>query len=343
VLDSEAGLPPWVLDSGADMPQSEAALRAGLDILATTPESASGVVLSHTHLDHSGGLLRWRPARLLVHENAVQEMRNLQPSSSRGRTALQIMGVPAELMGDLAPEAEPAGSAPFARTPVSDPVSGSEGPIPSSGGWRWILAEGHAPGHLMTFHPEDRVLLVADQFLHRWKTPIRISDPEEDSFGLYMDSLDRALGLQPLIVCSTRGPTWSPEPPARPHARGDRKRFDDGVGRGGGWWRPPAERRLAHTVPSRAPRHAASPGGWRCARPTTAGRCRALRSRLIPAAPYDLRDGESGGGFRSRCEPAHHVRLQDFDELSDDVVPAQGRVVFPIHVDGGAGFLEAPG
>jgi glyoxylase-like metal-dependent hydrolase (beta-lactamase superfamily II) len=220
VLDSEAGLPPWVLDSGADMPQSEAALRAGLDILATTPESASGVVLSHTHLDHSGGLLRWRPARLLVHENAVQEMRNLQPSSSRGRTALQIMGVPAELMGNLAPEAEPAGSAPFARTPVSDPVSGSEGPIPSSGGWRWILAEGHAPGHLMTFHPEDRVLLVADQFLHRWKTPIRISDPEEDSFGLYMDSLDRALGLQPLIVCSSHTGALQPAIPFLEDRRG---------------------------------------------------------------------------------------------------------------------------
>lgn len=220
VLDSEAGLPPWVLDSGADMPESEAALRAGLDILATTPESASGIVLSHTHLDHSGGLLRWRPARLLVHENAVQEMRNLQPSSSRGRTALQIMGVPAELMGNLAPEAEPAGSAPFARTPVSDPVSGSEGPIPSSGGWRWILAEGHAPGHLMTFHPEDRVLLVADQFLHRWKTPIRISDSKEDSFGLYMDSLDRALGLQPLIVCSSHTGALQPAIPFLEDRRG---------------------------------------------------------------------------------------------------------------------------
>lgn len=202
------------------MPESEAALRAGLGVLATTPESVTGVVLSHTHLDHSGGLLRWRPTRLLVHENAVREMRNLRPASSRGRAALQIMGVPAELVGNLAPEAEPVGSAPFARTPVSDPVSGSEGSIPSSGGWRWILAEGHAPGHLMVFHPEDRVLLVADQFLHRWKTPIRISDPEEDSFGLYLDSLDRALELQPLIVCSSHTGTIQPAIPFLEDRRG---------------------------------------------------------------------------------------------------------------------------
>ena len=213
VLDSNDGLPPWLLDSGADMPESEAALRTGLDTLALTPESVSGVVLSHTHLDHSGGLLRWTPARLLVHENAVREMRNLQPASSRGRAALQIMGVPAELVEKLAPETEPVGSAPFARTPVSDPVSGSEGPIPNSEGWRWILAEGHAPGHLMVFHPEDRVLLVADQFLQRWKTPIRISDPEEDSFGMYLDSLERALGLQPLIVCSSHTGTIRPAIP----------------------------------------------------------------------------------------------------------------------------------
>jgi len=113
------------------------------------------------------------------------------------------MGVPAEVAGELAPEKEPVGGAPLARTPVSDPVAGPDGPIPDSGGWRWILAEGHAPGHLMLFHPEDRVLLVADQFLHRWKTPIRISDPEEDSFGLYMDSLNLALRLEPLIVCSS--------------------------------------------------------------------------------------------------------------------------------------------
>ena len=220
VLDSEAGLPPWLLDSGADMPESEAALRAGLDLLAITPETASGVVLSHTHLDHAGGLARWRPARLLAHENAVQEMRNLRPSSSRGRTALRIMGLPAELVGDLAPEEEPVGGTPFARTPVSDEVSGPEGPIPDSGGWRWNLAEGHAPGHLMVSHPEDRVLLVADQFLHRWKTPIRISDREEDSFGLYMDSLNLALRLEPLIVCSSHTGAIQPAIPFLEDRRG---------------------------------------------------------------------------------------------------------------------------
>jgi glyoxylase-like metal-dependent hydrolase (beta-lactamase superfamily II) len=220
VLDSETGAPPWLLDSGADMPESEAKLRAGLEPLAVTPETASGVVLSHTHLDHAGGLLRWQPARLLVHQNAAKEMRNLRPSSSRGRTALRLMGLPADLVRELAPEREPVGGTPFARTRVSDSVSGPDGSIPDSGGWWWILAEGHAPGHLMVFHPEDRVLLAADQFLYRWKTPIRISDPEEDSFGLYMDSLDRALGLDPLIVCSSHTGAVQPAIPFLEDRRG---------------------------------------------------------------------------------------------------------------------------
>ena len=220
VLNSENGLPPWLLDSGADIPESEAALRGGLDLLSLTPETVSGVALSHTHLDHAGGLLRWQPARLLAHENAVEEMRNLQPASSRGRAALWTMGVPTEVADELAPEEEPVGGTPFALTPVSDRVSGPEGAIPDTDGWSWILAEGHAPGHLMVFHPEDRLLLVADQFLLRWKTPIRISDPDEDSFGLYLDSLERALQLEPQIVCSSHTGAIRPAVPFLEERRG---------------------------------------------------------------------------------------------------------------------------
>ncbi|MEJ2483828.1 MAG: MBL fold metallo-hydrolase [Gemmatimonadota bacterium] len=175
----------------------------GLLALGRTPEDVEGVALSHTHLDHSGGLLRWTPARLLAHENAVAEMRNREPVSSRGRAALRRMGVPAAAVEDLAPETEPVGEAPLAGVPVSDPVFGAEGMLPGDDGWHWLLAEGHAPGHLMLFHEEDRLLLSADQFLLKWKSPLRISDPDEDSFGLYLESLDRAIGLDPETVCSS--------------------------------------------------------------------------------------------------------------------------------------------
>jgi glyoxylase-like metal-dependent hydrolase (beta-lactamase superfamily II) len=203
VLESAADDPPWLLDTGADMPESTAALRAGLEALSMTPESAGGAVLSHTHLDHSGGLLRWTPARLLIHERGVAEMRKREPASSRGRAALRRMGAPDQIARDLAPESEPIGDAPFADMPVSDPVFGNEGAVPDCDGWRWLLAEGHAPGHLMLFHEADRLLLSADQFLLKWKSPLRISDPMEDSLGLYLESLERSLALAPEIVCSS--------------------------------------------------------------------------------------------------------------------------------------------
>ncbi|MCL7980607.1 MAG: MBL fold metallo-hydrolase [marine benthic group bacterium] len=203
VLESPDSRHPWLLDAGADMAESTAALTAGLARLGLTPDDATGVVLSHTHLDHSGGLLRWKPARLLAHERAIAEMRNREPASSRGRAALHRMGVPPTVAEGLAPESEPVGGTPLAEVPVSDPVGGEEGPLPECEGWRWILAEGHAPGHLMLFHEADRLLLSADQFLLKWKSPLRISDPEEDSFGLYLSSLQGAIDLAPETVCSS--------------------------------------------------------------------------------------------------------------------------------------------
>jgi glyoxylase-like metal-dependent hydrolase (beta-lactamase superfamily II) len=203
VLESPVSGGPWLLDAGADMPESTAALEAGLTTLGLEPGEVKGVVLSHAHLDHSGGLLRWTPTRLLAHEHAVAEMRNREPVSSRGRAALHRMGVPPSVAKGLAPESEPVGGAPLVEIPVSDPVGGVEGLVPECGDWRWILAEGHAPGHLMLFHQGDRLLLSADQFLLKWKSPLRISDPEEDSFGLYLSSLEAAIDLAPETVCSS--------------------------------------------------------------------------------------------------------------------------------------------
>ena len=213
VLRSDDRGPSWLLDAGADLQESESALRAGLGATAESPESVGGVALSHTHLDHAGGLLRWRPERLLAHANAVSEMRNRKPVSSRGRKALRRMGVPDGMAQALAPDSEPVGGTPLADVPVSDPVTGASGPLAVCAGWNWLLAEGHAPGHLMLHHPADGLLLSADHFLVRWKTPLRISDPDEDSFGRYARSLDGAIALEPEVVCSSHTPAVRPAVP----------------------------------------------------------------------------------------------------------------------------------
>jgi glyoxylase-like metal-dependent hydrolase (beta-lactamase superfamily II) len=193
---------PWLLDAGADSGPGQAALDAKLVAAGTRRDRLAGVVLSHTHLDHSGGLLRHRPPRLVAHRRAVAEMRDPRPRSSRGPLALRRMGVPDARIPELAPSGEPVPDRPpFADLPVSDVLAGSEGSLPALPGWQWILAEGHAPGHLMLWREADALLLPGDQFLHRWKTPLRVSDPDEDSLGAWLRSLDRALELGVETLC----------------------------------------------------------------------------------------------------------------------------------------------
>lgn len=192
----------WLMDTGADTPECETALREKLSTLGLTPEAAR-VILSHTHLDHAGGLQRFAPRELTAHRHAVDEMRESRPRSSRGPVALRRMGLDREAISKLAAGGEPVHGTPFIDTPVHRCLEGEAGELPESGGWRWLLAEGHAPGHLMLFDPVTRTLLAADQFLWRWKTPLIVSDPEFDSLGAYLDSVQAVRRLEPARICSS--------------------------------------------------------------------------------------------------------------------------------------------
>ena len=192
----------WLVDSGADTAESEQALRDKLSRLGLAPEDLP-MILSHTHLDHAGGLSRFRPRELVAHENAVREMRETTPRSSRGPEALRRMGLGEEAIATLAPDGEPVHGAPFVDTPLDEQLEGSSGALRGPEGWQWMLAEGHAPGHLMLFDEETRTLLAGDQFLRKWKTPLIVSDPDFDSLGAYLDSVRVARELAPERICSS--------------------------------------------------------------------------------------------------------------------------------------------
>lgn len=220
----EGSADPWLFDAGADTAESESALRHKLTLAGFERDRVAGVLLSHTHLDHAGGLLRWRPQRVAAHERAVSEMRRRTPLSSRGPSALRRMGVPETEIRRLAPHGEPVGGQPFADLPVAEVLTGQGGAAPGTlEEWTWHLAEGHAPGHVMLFHGPSRSLLVGDQFLGRWKTPVTVSDPEEDSFGAYLLSLEKALALGPDVIYSSHTIGLRP---AGPWLRERRDHFD---------------------------------------------------------------------------------------------------------------------
>lgn len=203
LLEDETGT--WLLDAGADTQASVTELRFNLAAIGLDEAALDGVVLSHTHLDHAGGLLRWTPQRLVAHESAATEMRNLSPRSSRGPSALRRMGVPEQDIRELAPDGEPvAADSPLSALRIDSTLRGAEGAfdgaLPS---WSWVLAGGHAPGHVLLYNATTGVLLAGDQFMVKWKTPYLISDPEQDSYGEYLSSIDRCRELDLSMICSS--------------------------------------------------------------------------------------------------------------------------------------------
>jgi glyoxylase-like metal-dependent hydrolase (beta-lactamase superfamily II) len=124
------------------------------------------------------------------------------------------MGLPETAIAELAPGGEPVHGTPLAGVAVQHALAGKAGVLPVRGGeWRWTLAEGHAPGHMMLFDAATGTLLGADQFLQKWKTPLIVSDPDFDSFGAYFGSIDAALALAPLRICSSHTETIEPAVP----------------------------------------------------------------------------------------------------------------------------------
>jgi glyoxylase-like metal-dependent hydrolase (beta-lactamase superfamily II) len=182
----------WLVDAGPDTEASTTALRGVLDRRLGAGEACAGVVLSHAHRDHSGGLASLRPKVVTAHEEAAAAV------ESDGRLPDGVR---------------------------FETLSGDRGPLRVCEGWEWLRAGGHASGHLLLWNGEARALLAGDQFLLGLKTPLRVADPSEDSLGEYLDSLARAATLDPEVILTSH--TEAIERPAawlkRERARLDRQ------------------------------------------------------------------------------------------------------------------------
>lgn len=65
--------------------------------------------------------------------------------------------------------------------------------------WRCISGYGHSPEHIALFNEADRILISGDMLLPTISTNVSVTDlePEGDSLGLFLASLDKMLPLPP--------------------------------------------------------------------------------------------------------------------------------------------------
>lgn len=63
--------------------------------------------------------------------------------------------------------------------------------------WRCLAGYGHSPEHIALYNERDGVLISGDMLLPRISTNVSVidSEPEADSLGLFLDSLDRMRAL----------------------------------------------------------------------------------------------------------------------------------------------------
>lgn len=196
LLDGGDG--PWLADAGPPGDDARRALDDGLTSLDTGRETVEGVLVSHVHLDHVGGLRGWRPRRLVLHADAARSLGRRDAEDTT--TLLRRMGVPGEHVDTYREYREPRDPELAASLRPDLRLEGDTGELTAPGGWRWLRVGGHAAGHLLLFEPDRRHLLAFDQFLGRLKTPLRLDDAAADPWGDYLRSLERAEALEPEVI-----------------------------------------------------------------------------------------------------------------------------------------------
>lgn len=190
-----------LLDAGPPGEEAGAALAAGLEELGLAPDELAGVLLSHHHLDHVGGLAVRRPGPIVAHAATARRLaRGGGERPDRAEALLRRAGVPGEARTRLGRYREPGAPDALAGLRVDRRLEGEEGGLEEAPGWRWHRVRGHAPGHLLLHRPDDGVMLAFDQFMERLKTPLALDDADADPWGDYLRSLRLAADLEPAVL-----------------------------------------------------------------------------------------------------------------------------------------------
>ena len=180
-----------VVDPGPDLPEHIAAL-----LTALRGESVEGILVTHTHRDHSPAAAAVKAAT-----GAVTYGYGPHGSGSRGDSGRAPSGPAVEEGGDLA-------FVPDVRMAEGDALSGP--------GWRMtaVHTPGHTSNHLCFALAEERILFSGDHVMG-WSTSV-IAPPDGD-MAAYMRSLEKLLAREDALYMPTHGPAI-PDPKAHVQA-----------------------------------------------------------------------------------------------------------------------------
>lgn len=153
VLEDAAG--PILVDSG--MPDSTDRILAALDTLGHAPGDVQKIIVTHKHIDHTGGL-----AALKAATNAPALMHGSDAASvRRGEAMLPVRPSPG-LFSTLMAASMRFFSSDLAPVEIEEEVQDGDR-LPLAGGIEVIHTPGHSAGHISLYLPRDGgVLIVGD-------------------------------------------------------------------------------------------------------------------------------------------------------------------------------------
>jgi glyoxylase-like metal-dependent hydrolase (beta-lactamase superfamily II) len=168
-------------------------LLSALADLGMSPGDVDYIVLTHIHIDHSGGIgaaaREMRRARVVAHDRALRHLidpTKLWEASQRTLGDLAIeYGRPEPVPEDRMQSAAGLTTLDLGRGLVFDV----------------LLTPGHAPHHLSLFEPSNRMLIAGEAAGVCIDGTVRLSTPPPFDLEETLASIDMLAGLEPERIC----------------------------------------------------------------------------------------------------------------------------------------------